>query len=88
MAIYIEGARYQRAAEAIAALKPCPYTHEVTVDQIKLALGEHFDIWPTTILDDAFAHSLDVVAGGAAVMTPRHRENHGGKCGEVPRGHP
>jgi len=40
MAIYFENESFNGAARAIAALKPCPFAGVVTVDQVKIALGE------------------------------------------------
>lgn len=50
--ITIDGGRLHRAAEKIAALKPCPFAGIVTVDQVKTALGELLDVWPDSIADD------------------------------------
>ncbi|QDM27560.1 hypothetical protein FNL56_16605 [Tardiphaga sp. vice304] len=50
--IYIGTARFQRIAAAIAALEPCWFSGVVTADQVKLALGEHGDIWPDSIRRD------------------------------------
>jgi hypothetical protein len=50
---YIASARFERIAEAIAALEPCAFRGVVTADQIKMALGEHGDIWPGCIRGDA-----------------------------------
>ena len=52
MAIYVDTELYNRAAKAIAALEPCPFAGVVTVDQIKIVLGEVADIWPAAIADD------------------------------------
>jgi len=49
MSIYFENAEYDRACRAIAALEPCPFACVVTADQVKIALGEHLDIWPESI---------------------------------------
>ena len=51
-AIYIEAERWRRLIEALAAIKPCPYMHRVTPDQIGLALGEFGEIWPEAINRD------------------------------------
>ena len=50
--IYIPTGNYRRAADAIAALKPCPVHGVVTADQVKIALGEAGDIWPDSIRGD------------------------------------
>jgi hypothetical protein len=56
MPIYIEIGVYNRAAETLAALEPCPFAGKVTADQVKIALGELLDIWPASIaLDVALA---------------------------------
>lgn len=43
---------FRAAAEAIACLQPDPITGTVTVSQIKIALGEHLNVWPASIFDD------------------------------------
>lgn len=48
--IYIEDARLFALADAIAALEPCAWAGRITRDQILIALGEHGDIWPISIL--------------------------------------
>jgi hypothetical protein len=62
MAIIVETESYNRAAEALAALKACPFAGIVTTDQVKLALGELLDIWPASIADDVLANSLGDLA--------------------------
>jgi predicted amidohydrolase len=59
MARYIKTKLFNRAAAKIAALKPCPFAGVVTVDQVKLALGECLDIWPESIAP--FAESAEIV---------------------------
>jgi predicted metallo-beta-lactamase superfamily hydrolase len=49
MAIYVETESLSRFADVVAALKPCSFTGKVTPDQVKIALGEHLDIWPVSI---------------------------------------
>jgi hypothetical protein len=51
--IYVPTVNYRRAAEAIAALMPCPAHGVVTADQVKIALGEAGNIWPESIRCDA-----------------------------------
>jgi hypothetical protein len=51
--VYIDTGRFERIAIAIAALEPCPFFGVVTADQVKMALGEHGDIWPEAIRADA-----------------------------------
>ena len=51
--IYVSTEIYQRAAEAIAALTPCPFHGCITTDQVKIALGEAGNIWPESIRGDA-----------------------------------
>ncbi|WP_316394949.1 hypothetical protein [Bradyrhizobium sp. 33ap4] len=41
-------------AERVADLDPCPVTGEMTDDQVKVALGEHGNVWPQSI----YAHVL------------------------------
>jgi hypothetical protein len=53
MAIYVENELFDRVAEAIVALEPCPFAGKVTVDQIKLALADAADIWPVSIAAEA-----------------------------------
>lgn len=48
-ATYIRTEAFQRLADKIAALEPCPFYGYVTPDQIKMALGEHGNIWPTSV---------------------------------------
>jgi hypothetical protein len=50
MATYYESERYNRFIKAVTT--PCPYMHVVTPDQVKIASGEHLDIWPASIADD------------------------------------
>jgi hypothetical protein len=50
MEVYRSEESYRRLVEALAAIKPCPVTGEVT-DQVKIALGEVGDIWPNSIKD-------------------------------------
>jgi hypothetical protein len=47
--IYIPTGNYRRAADAIAALEPCPVHGVITADQVKIALGEAGNIWPESI---------------------------------------
>ena len=51
--IYIASARENRIAEAITALTPCPFHGYITVDQVKIVLGDTGDIWPESIRGDA-----------------------------------
>ncbi len=44
--IYVPTENYRRAVEAIAAMTG------VDPDEIKIALGEHGNIWPVSILGD------------------------------------
>ena len=46
---YVESVYYARVAKALAELEPCPFTGVVTVDQVKIALGEWLNIWPASI---------------------------------------
>jgi len=48
--LYVEDGAYNAAVQAIAELKPCPVVGRITVDQIKIALGEIADLWPSAIL--------------------------------------
>ncbi|AUC93702.1 hypothetical protein CWS35_04830 [Bradyrhizobium sp. SK17] len=41
--------RLNLLADRLAALAPCPVTGLVTDNEIKIALGEHGDIWPSCI---------------------------------------
>jgi hypothetical protein len=50
--VYIPTGNYRRAADAIAALTPCPVHGFITADQVKIALGEAGNIWPESIHDD------------------------------------
>ena len=50
MAVFVDTQSLCRAANIIAALEPCPLAGKVTADQVKIALGEHLDIWPLSIL--------------------------------------
>lgn len=45
--IFIDGGKYD--AFLLAALEPDPFTGFATADQVKVALGVHFDIWPDRI---------------------------------------
>lgn len=54
--VYLNTERFNSLAEKLAAIKPCMLAHGVTIDQIKLALGEHGDVWPECIRADARAH--------------------------------
>lgn len=57
--IYIEDARLIAIADAIAAIKPCAFAGRVTRDQIIVALGEHGDIWPLSILPGLIRDSAE-----------------------------
>lgn len=48
---FINTARLERIAEAIAALEPCPFRGVVTADQIKMTMAE-FDLLPEIIRAD------------------------------------
>ena len=50
--IYIPLSRLHAVADAVAALEPCAWSGKITRDQILIALGEHGDIWPASILSD------------------------------------
>lgn len=52
MANYFKTKSYNSAMEVVASLKPCTFAGKVTADQVKIALGEHLDIWPASIADD------------------------------------
>jgi hypothetical protein len=52
MSVYISTERFHAMAETIAALPPCPFVGRVTPDQVKLALAEHGDVWPASIIPD------------------------------------
>lgn len=62
MAVLVGTELLNRAAQAIAAIKPCPMAGKVTADQVKLALCEWLDICPASIADDVIAHSLGDLA--------------------------
>ncbi|QDM32698.1 hypothetical protein FNL55_16080 [Tardiphaga sp. vice352] len=49
--VYIGTARFERIAEAIAALEPCPFFGVLTADQIMMALAEN-DVLPEIIRAD------------------------------------
>ncbi|MDH2384823.1 hypothetical protein [Bradyrhizobium sp. CER78] len=49
-------------AERLAALDPCPVTGKMTSDQVKIALGEHGDIWPTSIWAQVMLADLEQMA--------------------------
>jgi hypothetical protein len=49
MALYIETELFNRVAEVIARLEPCPMAGRVTVDQVKITLGGVGDMWPASI---------------------------------------
>jgi hypothetical protein len=63
--IYVPTENYRRAAEAIAALTPCPVHGVITADQVKIALGEVGNIWPESIRGDADV-TVSATAYGAA----------------------
>lgn len=56
MATYLKTETLNRAAEIIAALEPCPFAGVVTADQVKIALGEHLDVWPESIAPERASH--------------------------------
>lgn len=45
--------------DRLAALAPCPVTGLVTDNEIKIALGEHGDIWPSCIRGHIMVADLD-----------------------------
>jgi len=53
--VYLDTDHFNQLAEKIAALEPSAFAGHVTADQVKLALGEHGDIWPKRIRADAQA---------------------------------
>jgi hypothetical protein len=58
MAIIVQSRVFNRSAEKLAALKPCPFAGRVTADQVKIAPGELLDIWPPSITDGMLGHLL------------------------------
>jgi hypothetical protein len=50
MATYCGTESYNRFIKAVTT--PWPYMHVVTPDQVKIASGEHLDVWPASIADD------------------------------------
>jgi hypothetical protein len=46
---YIDSVVYDRVVKALVELEPCPFAGVVTVDQVKIALGEWLNIWPASI---------------------------------------
>ena len=56
-AIYVESELFDHVANVIATLEPCPFAGKVTIDQIKMALGDAADIWPVSIAADACMES-------------------------------
>jgi hypothetical protein len=57
--IYLDDARLFALADAIAAIRPCPFAGRVTRDQIIVALGEHGDVWPSSILPELIRDSAE-----------------------------
>jgi len=57
--IYLDDARLFAIADAIAAIKPCAFAGRVTRDQIVVAMGEHGDIWPSSILPELIRGSAE-----------------------------
>jgi hypothetical protein len=51
--IYIDDNGYAALVAVLANLEPCPVEGRITEDQVKLALGEHGNVWPVAILSDA-----------------------------------
>ena len=47
--IFVSDYRFNRLADAIADLPPCPFYGRVTTDQIKHVLGVVGDVWPISI---------------------------------------
>jgi hypothetical protein len=56
---YIPKEQLIAAAEAIAALEPCPFAGAITRDQVLMAMGEHGDIWLASLLP----HCVDEYRG-------------------------
>ncbi|WP_375763089.1 hypothetical protein ACE10X_27230 [Bradyrhizobium sp. Pha-3] len=46
-------------AERLAELDGCPFSGVVTVNEIKIALGEFGDIWPTSIWPHVMTAGFD-----------------------------
>jgi hypothetical protein len=44
--INLDDERYARLVAALTNVQPSPVTGMVTENEIKIALGEHGDIWP------------------------------------------
>ena len=57
-ALYIAPDRLNQIAHAIARAEPCGVTGEIGPDEIKIALGQHADIWPASLLNDAIDERL------------------------------
>lgn len=56
MATYIPNDRLEALARALTQIEPCAVTGRITENEIKIALGEHGDIWPASIRhhDDSY----------------------------------
>ena len=55
---YTEAALFDRIAAAAALAEPCRVTGAIGPDEIKIALGQHADIWPASILSEAIEESF------------------------------
>ena len=50
---YAEAELFDRIAIAATRAEPCAVTGAIGPDEIKIALAEHADIWPASVLNDA-----------------------------------
>jgi hypothetical protein len=50
---YAEADLFDRIAAAVVRAEPCAVTGAIGPDEIKLALAEHGDVWPASVLNDA-----------------------------------
>ncbi len=75
---------YRAFADAVARHEPCMFSGKLEPDQIKIALGEHLNLWPASIADDLeggsrhFTYSAALEAlGGRGFDTLRASDGSG-----------
>ncbi len=61
--------RLEALAGHLARLAPCPWSGEVTEDQLKICLGEHGNIWPNNIRGDVLLASYEDLTLAGIVET-------------------
>jgi hypothetical protein len=62
MTFFLADWTYDNLVAALLAIEPDPVTGKVEADAIKIALGEHGDLWPSRLAHDCLAAARMSVA--------------------------